>query len=484
MHTQAAYTPQAGMVTINKSQFIETMPYHQMVSRPFETNLRDNNVTNAFNEATDGGRTITPESVSGFAGEFLNVTAAPTGDVLIDNGWNTPRFRFILDLTILADGVMGGYGVRKIVQGYTDHTDISFGGKVDPKMRIYFNNIMTLRESVVETPYGTNIRTSICESNQILRGESEPGEVKDASVTMRPVDVYTSLGSKDLGYNDNEVFDLRNSFMSEPIKKSKRNNALPSRYVADVLNAYKLTQTGVVDDIFGNNETNVYDETRAHVLEDSVAIDQFFALLSQQCPDFQYSGYTTYETLCRIIPDFDLKTVMITKGAVQQIQHTQDLTNIGMNSEHWSGSNLETVWASTFASSIPALMLNLMLTKVDFQATNQTIDGKISVGILHTESFVSGLDLGPYLDRFINDLIAEVLVPLTKGNQIDFDLLCQVDTAGDTRFKISIGGGYHVDYINPSYCDGLIAPTNGNFQALDNMAYDTSNLTSMLLSTG
>lgn len=471
-------------VKVNKALFLETNGFNDMTTRTFETNMSGQNTLNQFKESTNNGASITASAIASVASEFIGLSAQSGPVVGIENGWGNKRLRFILDVEIMLDGVMGGYPVRKIVQGYTDFSDLSFSNQVDPGMKVYFNNVFTLRQSTVHTPYGQQTNYSICEANHILRADYGATENMDSNtVALRPVDVFSTMSSNALGYNNEEVYDLRTSYASSPVKKSRRENSLPSRYLSSTLNAYKKSiPTDDLVDLPFDGDTQC-DEARGHVVEDNISSDQFFTLLETYCPNYPLYGFTTYGALCGIFPDLDAKANVIKQGQGQITSAPATPNDINpLDSEHWHGNGLETVWGATLSSSVPSLMMSLMLTEVSFIANNKTLNGMIDVSIVSIKSFVGELDLTPYGNSLINSLITEVLMPLSRNNLIDFNLLCSVDITGNTVIKLTIGTGYEVTYITPSFCDALFSPvSNGTYNRLKEITYDTTALTTSLL---
>ena len=482
------YAPSGvAQAVLNKALFVETGTYNDMVMRPYET-TPDYQFINQFNEVTQGGSSVAPSVLSGVAGHFLKPSAQVQSVAPIDYGWDEPRLRFILDVSVPSQL---GPPTRRIIQGYTGYLGVNFQtGSVDPNMPLYFNNILTLRQSQTETPYGTSIRTAVAEANHLLRGEYQPGQGwanphysgPDMNWTMRPEDVFTTMGRSVLTGMHDDVTDLRNSFADMPVKKSRRTNGSAPHYLSDVINGYRKTvDYGHHADAVDLND--VYDNARGAVQEDGITGDYFLHILVTSTTNFGTNGFVTYGELDQVLQGLDQQAVMVPASQRMSYMgssladptlfehHTKGQT------EHWGGSNNETLWSTILSQSVPSLMMDLMLTKVAFVATNQTLDGSHDVRIMDAASFADGIDLSPYLEHFQARLVSEVLRGLSSNNHIDFNLQMIVDVIGETRVTISIAGGPEIAFANPSFCDGIFAPVlSQDSNSVDQVAHEIQSL--------
>jgi hypothetical protein len=55
-------------------------------------------------------------------------------------------------------------------------------------------------------------------------------------------------------------------------------------------------------------------------------------------------------------------------------------------------------------------------------------------------------------------LTHELLMSLSHGNQIPFDLDVNCDFLGETWVEVSLGGEPLIPYVFPTFCDSLMAP--------------------------
>ena len=285
--------------------FLETGTYNDMALRPFETHFTSQDVR-MFNEATHGGVHISPEILASTAINFLKPTTTPRSFIVIDNGWNQPRFRFVM--IVLVQGNFGQFATRKIIQGYTNHLGATASGAVDPNMILYFNNVITLKQTVSnDFTHGQGMYSKVVDANHILRGDFQPFSTErslDANtITIRPEDVFSRHSIKALMDADLEVVDETSSFAELPVKKSRRTNNAAPHYMSNVIDAYKKTM-----DFGMNYESNMYDvgnSARGMVIDQSVSGDAFFNHLLENRSGFIDQGYIHYGTLLSLFPEAD-----------------------------------------------------------------------------------------------------------------------------------------------------------------------------------
>lgn len=439
---------------------METGTYNDMALRPYESNIQDRDV-DAFRELTGGGLTVAPSLLSGVASNFIKPSASAQTSVAIDNGWDVARFRFIMTVEIVDN--IGGGPTRKIIQGYTNHLGATTNGSIDPNMILYFNNMITVRTSVIETPHGRSNNMIVAESDQILRGDYEMSLTQQPSIThsMRPQDIFTTMGRQALGVDD-DILDPRTAFSEDPLKRSRRTNCSASHYLSDIINGYTSVYSG---NEYSSDYGVMMKQAKGNVVENTISSDKFFFFLKEKTSNFLSNGYVTYQELASTLNGFDQNTLFVkSKDVVKKSTATPMENHIVGQTEHWNGSNAETVWSSILSQSLPSIMMDLMLTKVCFMATNRTLDGSYQVQMMDVGSFAEGIDLSKYIDVFISRLKAEVLRGLSRNNGIDFNLNMYVDVVGETRISISIAGGPTTDYATPSFCDGLFSPVLSNSQ--------------------
>ena len=453
-----------------KAIFVETGTYNDLTTRPFKTNV-DVSTLRAMQEATNMGTSITAASIAPIAGNILRPSAISQGVADISNGWDTPRFRFMLEVEILTNSNFATE--RQVITGYTDHVGaLERNGQmvVNPQMRMFFNNSVKLRAINELTPWGVpSVRQTVVNASQLLSGVYQPsfngGRVTQS---MRPEDLFATSSLGVLA--DEDVIDTRVTFGGGHIKKSNRKNSSAPEYLARVMEAHKSAVN------HGDSEftdyTRMMDQARSFAQDELVSDDVYLYNLMNRT-SLGHEASVTYGELCTIDEQLD-SIAFFSLRSPTEVVHTRGST------EHWQGSTVETMSAIMLVHSVPSIMMDLMLTGVSFMATNRTLDGSYDVRLAGSKSFAT-MDMSEQLVAFRQRLIVEVLRNLTNNNRMEFDIKLQVDLLGETFVSISINGGPHVDYTMPSFCDALVAPViTDDRNDLTYMANDMNSLSDNL----
>lgn len=453
--------------TIKKAIFMETGTYNDLSMRPYNTNV-DMGSLRMFQEATLGGTSISAAAISGIAGNVLKPAAQSNGVINIANGWDVPRLRFMMEIEHV------GSVVNKQIQyvtGYTDYVGVSQHGvntNIDPNMRLFLNNVVTTRNVVENVGWGPMERNYVSNASHILMGEHAPsfGNFHNVTHSMRPEDVFATASLNFLANGD--TIDTRTTFQNGQLKKSNRTNSSASNYLSRVLQAHINTHK---DNDFSDDYSIIMDNARgSDIIQDPlVSADSFLYKLTSET-SLANGGTTLYGELCRLHPELDSISLFILKDNKTTV-HQRGST------EHWNGNTLETVTATILSHSVPSIMMDLMLTGVNFMATNQTITGEYVIQLLGSKSFSNNVDLTPYLENFLNRLKSEVLRGITNNNTITFNLTMHVDLLGETFISISVNGQPSIDYVMPSFCDALSTPVlTNNRQDLLSLTHDVTTL--------
>jgi hypothetical protein len=488
-------------VVIKSAFFRETGTYNPIFMRPYTTSITDA-VANQLIEATRGGELITPSSVSAFSNDIVRPDARYQQPAHIDEGWDTPRFRFLLKVeyhSIHQNFYQGHPPKTKIIQGYTSHMGYTPNGAIDPRMGLRFNTIITLRHTIEQTPAGPTVRTAVAQADHVIHDQlaatqqptgyeqypnpalqTPSGQQPWTVWMMRPEDVFRSIGTDVMmqgAYQHDDLFDMRNSLMASPVSRSKRKNSLTPHYVSEILKTHKNASIDYHDAV---DYADVMNNAEGHVKENSILGDEFFRQIRQASVAFDQTGSISYGELCSIFPEFNDVSVFSVNSPVQRQTpiHRQGET------EFWDTSTNETIWATSLSHAIPAIMLDLMLVDLTFIATNKTTTGEHTLTFLDAHSFIDNLDnLTTYLEHFRWQIVGEVLKGLSMNNQIDYELSVIVNVSGETRITLSLFGGPPVEYATPSFCDALFIPVvTTNQDNLNTLAYDMSVLSGHLQS--
>lgn len=452
---------------------VRTNTYNDQVIRPFATNM-SSNMVDSMREATQYGECITAASLAGVAGTFLRPQAQAAAGVDMYNGWDQTRLRFMLSITIPMGN--GGY-VHEIVTGYTDFYGTSADGQhIDPNMRMFFNNTVVLNSSQVSVGgMGMQNQVRVSEATHLLM--PPPGYSNGSSIdthTMRPEDILNAISTSAI--TDGTRLDMRTNFSMSPVKKSYRTNGLAPNYLARTMNA--VDQALRIDQNL--QQTQLYSEARGLVKEPMLSQDLFIKIISMST-QFKERGFLTYGELCAVFPNTDHIRTMIMPREAMRVGSA--IPGRGA-SEYWHVPTNETVIATILTHAVPALMMELMLTKLTFTATNMTLNGQPEIQFHDSRGFIDGMDMTQYVQRFMQRFVSEVMADITHNNMFQINLAMTCNILGDTMITLSISGGPNVDYVSPSFCDALFSPlVTTDLMSFQTMAHDLDCLNNNLTAT-
>lgn len=450
--------------------FMESGIYQDMGLRPYIFSA-GGNAHNQFLEATAGGVNLDPVTVSSVANQILTPSAQTVQQVPIVNGWQRKRFMFMMRFRIYQNSTHGMH-VRNdvVVQGHTSHVGVNMASdSLDPDMLLYLNSITRLEPRVINDQWGSRTIYQPKESSQVIFNEPQQqmGQTVGSRHTMRPQDLYGVMGSSALGTHGVNVYDTRMAFSNNQcVTKSNRKNASSPYYLSNVAKSYYYSNpddyTGVVsapDDI-DLHDAYAGARQKSMELEGPLSTDLFFMALGE---NYQRMGYITAGELAQLTPNINdpSYTRVILDRSQNMVKSSILPTTDGYNNTTpWGGADTETLWANILIQSVPAIMVDFLITGCAFTITNRTTDGQMALAFSYAQPFIKEQDIGQALPRLEQRIISEVMMGLTRGNSIDFALSMEVSISSDSRIRLSIAGQSEQIYMAPSFCDSLYAPVS------------------------
>jgi len=438
-------------IQIVKLLLQETGTYNPMFSRPYQTYMDGQtlgNISDRINSSTAGS--ITGSLLSGLATNMLTPSATPQGTIPIPYGWTERRIRFLMEVNVVT---RTGSTFIYYFQGYTSHLGVGHNGSIDPTMEFIINSYIRVTRANQYTPYGIQSRDIVTESAHIINGNIVQQSVTVDMFSMRPQDIFTGIQSSYLNsayntHSNNMVLnDTRVKFTGDTIRSNRSNN-LASNFIAKVVDDYR---TGVKLAEFGQNDTDIMARCRDLSYESS-AFENIFIRAISTIKGVGTSTTFTFNILERLDPNVAAVTNYISLGATKISQ----LHQTGQTA-YWGSSDRETLVATILSNSIPAIMMDLMISKIYFRSTNHDYSGQMNTVIIDAKS-LTNIDLTNNFELFKRRLEKEILYDITYGNQDIYMLDMNVDLFGDTTINISIGNNPPILYTTPSFCDGLLTP--------------------------
>lgn len=425
----------------------ETGTYNQQYMRPYESNITVGTLNSVLERVgNQGPGEIQSEVFRGLASDIIAPTATPEAQIGIAGGWSEKRLRFVLEI----EYERGSFGVTntEYIMGYTDYTGVSMSGHIDPQMTFYINNTIITTKQKVMTPTGINIIEVPSENTQVMCDNAFTGIFNGPTMKMiRPEDLFKSIQNSVLYSSGDEVFDNRLTVTSIPVKSSRVNN-LPDQYLTNVVNSYINAQTSLND---LGTQSDLYNKAISNASIDCASRDPFMGAISV-LKERNISNVFTMQDLLNIDPNADNVTTIaaISPNAISMLHQTGQTAA-------WGGSDRVTLMASVIAQTVPAIMMELMISSICFTSTNYDGMGRITTVISDGKGFTN-LDMTSNFNKFIYRFENEVANILSFNNQDTFAVEIISASMGETWIKLSLSGGGFYDFVVPTFCDNLIAP--------------------------
>ena len=419
--------------------------YNNQYRRPYSSHV-DQGTQNRLLSAIENKAQITAPLVARIANDIIMPDAQPEQTVGIAHGWETPRLRFLLELQ--QEDHMGCIKTTYI-NGYTENADVSYGNNVNPSMPFFVNNIATLKHNSVMTPVGRQVHMSLVDSSQVLTNTSYIGALGNNTVySMRPENVIGNMEVQELSDGGEEwISDTTAHLTSRGMLNRRANNITPS-YIASTLDSYLQAARGMDT----SNTTEIYQSAGNALRSEDLDKNEFISAIMANrrrngriLPD----NFFTLEELLKI--DSEAQRVMSVVAFGDSNMHQAGSTN------GWHGSDGVTLFATALAQALPGYMSSLCINRLHFRATNMTLDGSIVTTIATIRGY-NAADLSTEAQVLTFRLNNELLMSLTYGNTMPFNLDVNCDFLGETWIEVALADQPPTPYVFPTFCDSLMSP--------------------------
>ena len=444
--------------------------YNNQVIRPHVT-VSNGDILNQFVHNIQGAVSrqskITPTLLGGSLGNIIYPSTTPEPSIAVPNGWGTNRLRFFLKVRIMS--AMSNPRIAYF-QGYTEYSDQSLSGQIDPNMIFFINSFAVVEESQVDTPNGNFVLPKLIESSNILPPISNaPGPFATQQVNpnmgftdivrpltyIRPNDVFSSMQVNHISENiGGASYDMRID-PNTHIKSWKSNNNTGA-YMANILNNY------IESTVVNRNHTGMhaYDDMST-VLESSINSAEENPLTDNP---FLRELAKAYGASFRAVTHFSLKTLLdLDRDLHHKIRYLRPtpkmMTNIPQagNSEYWTSQTREVVAATLIMNSLSSILFENMISNVSLVSTNMTVGGQVVTSYSNALS-LTGVDASAYLQTIIFRLEKEILSSISFNNEDSFKIVVDMDLFGFTNISLSLSGGPMVPFVAPTFADSLFSP--------------------------
>lgn len=426
--------------------------YNTFYERPYETEVNYNvqEALNAFynNDIKNNGydSKVSAMSLNSAAPNLVVPSAIPKAAIAIPNGWNTPRFRFMLEVEVEAMSTMVYF-----IQGYSDYMDLSHNGLIDPNMTMYINSIISVSRTYMNDG---GIRDIVVSNDNVIYNASDI-QTADHHYTIRPMDVFNGIESSYIGNYNDESFSTGNSNYVDTRSRvtnmtsvSSRSNNVGSQYASSLINA-TLTSRNLTD--IGSSSSDMFSKAKSIVGENNLFTNPIIRLLAMGNDKMIVNNFR-FDDLNNIDPSVVSKT-----NVINATQGSMNGLNMGSYTETWDKTDTESVAATMLSNGVTFLMSKYLLGKIDFSITNKTLDGSYAIFIAGCKSFING-DTMKYIEAFKDAVIHELMPTITNNNCLQVEINIRADVYKDVWVAISVNDGPTIEYASPSFCDSLTTP--------------------------
>lgn len=456
---------------------VQTGEYQEQTLRPYHTTV-SGGVEDQLREATRGGRSLGVRAFQDVAGSVLHHSPHVEGVANIAHGWRSRRFRFMMKVIEKSQFTPNAY-VQRVFFGYTDQCDVSYGNRIDPDMRIYFNSETIVLTDTVPTMHGPVTQSRILGSNQIISPADMSGAagVPGAShYLLRPEDVFsTGIASnmtahmQEAGQFSGPVDDVY--LLSGTVgqkgnyRYSSRSHASPERFLSRSFKAYYHSleeQRGDQDVGYGGGGVDrelLFNEALEHASDQDFTDNDFFSRLRDYGGFMEY-GYVTFGRLMNVFPEVErpdvTETSMDDGSSIRRVYSAND-------SEGWTGADTHTIAASTLGQVVPAAMMDNFIRHISFAVTNGMQFGEYNIEI-HYDTLrmvvdhMGKNDVIDRLEEFKRRVMVDALDSLTKHNQMSFSISMESSLAGDSVIDVRIDNRQLERFVAPTFADSLFPP--------------------------
>jgi len=466
---------------IIKLIFVERLGYKDQYVRPFRLNY-DHDVANRLTDIIErrvsmGKLDLNPIDIGTTVPDIIEMSKVPLFKAGIENGWNSKRASFYM---IIEEPGRGYSKYYYYIQGYTSHYGIGRDGSIDPNMRLYFNNIVKVMETVA--PNGMKNVKVLTHLTLVHKPDGtaawEYGNLQEEIVVAKPEDLLISISQDNFLQGTVGYETVVNDIEAAPVSVDK-SDFVPSRFISKTIGSVLF---GAAES--NNNYSDPFDtaSSRARSLagvRSAYEISFIKAITEHQGVNEYY--YTTPKVLSLIDPNVNNPNVVMVleRGVMERqetqlpsILNTQDTEDLGKVSE-------ENKIATEIVETISSLLTEHMLSRITFTINNLT--GIPEGTVMHAESFIPGINLPLYGNRVLEKFKTEVFPNISYNNQAPVDILADINLIGDSVVALSFNNNPQVVYRFPMFADGLFNPLLTNKQGFQELK---SNLRQIVNATG
>lgn len=409
---------------------------------------------------------LSPVATASLIPEIVNIQNKPTGAAEIPNGWQTERLRFM----IIAE-TTGMSGTKRVsyIQGFTEFSDVTNSGLIDPNMVFFINSITNTTHTIdqvynriIVTPTSTfNVVSDIFGGTRYQRGD-----IYDLPKLARPKDIIENNMTLEMHHpSDGRIINGSGGMGQNSAATTSRMNNDPLQYFSRLFNAFV---DGKNVSTYTNNPIDVLQNAADcnDVMESTLLEQPIIKAIHNVTGEISPTTFTM-NVLLSIDPSINPNDIVVVKNDYTPRPEAQHLDQSIFNALTYGSDTADTLnptaenlKAVTICHSINGMMLECLITRASISMTN--MGGENLVIISDVNSFIPDIDLIWWTNK-LQSRIANILMPkITDGGLTMIDAHVTTGITSDTSLTISVNNGPVYLYRFPTYADSLYTPTVTN----------------------
>lgn len=426
---------------LTKAYLVYVPPMHDQYHRPYEADVRGQGF-DLIMDATNGGLNLTPAAFSMAASGILMPSSIPVQQVNIDNGFDTGRYAFFLEITTSTP-----YGTeREIIKGYTNYDGVSFSGHIDPNMIFHVNERVVLSVAQVTNASGQYEVPSF-RAGQLMIAALPFNQ--DATC-LAPEDVVAYQQHRLMHEGGTAINDPR--FRIQGVAQLRNKDySIPSNYLADTCTGYiGAMQHGLSE--LEDPSSKIYSEVMGKVRTGSVMLSSLYNNIGQNDPTKSHTFF--YHDLERVWPRQDGFWTVVKPKPAEQISFRE-------YTSEWKNALPETNVAYMLSHMMPAFMSRFMLERLTIAITNMTPGNQVLIQPMGYVEMFQGVMTESLMINLCNQIELEVVRGILNNRAGIYNLYLSIDLMTNSMFDISLNGGEVIPYAVPMFCTSQYSPMVG-----------------------
>lgn len=409
---------------------IEEPGYEQIYTRPYIAEAD----YGMFDQLTPHLKDLTIPDVAGVVGSYIRPNMHSAVVAPIHNGWGTRRYRWTMQVQ-----VTNQLGIPSLVilDGWTDYSDASLSGMIDPNMIFRINSVTETRlnDAVSHVPVPVE---AVCGNTSVFRLPEDDISV-GSYFLQRPGDIHALGSTATILNSSGGQFGMQGQAMTTLTGAADTDNRLHSssaRFGYDLLAAARYANVAGEDDAYREREVS----RRLRPLD--LHRNAFIALLNSKISNIQNSDTGS----------FTLKDVISIDPTVQERMHVQsNLNAIRYNTA--TDYSVAAQVAMMYSQAVPAYMSQYAMQYVEFY---QDMTGEVF--FVKLNSVIQNRDLTRLSAGLAASLKTELFSAASYNNQLPFSVKVQCRLYGDITVTLTDDTGRQHIYSYPAYASSTYAP--------------------------